>query len=70
MSSKEVSYQLKDKFEIFSGNTGVLETGYEIPVGTPIDLCIDDLLNLSCSDGDHYDLKPCIIDSKYSGFVT
>lgn len=70
VSSKEVSYQLKDKFEIFSGNTGVLETGYEIPVGTPIDLCVDDLLNLSCSDGDHYDLKPCIIDSKYSGFVT
>lgn len=70
ISDREITYQLKDKFNIFSGNTGVLDTGYEIPVGTPIDICITDLLNLPCSDGDHYDLKTCIIDVKYSGFVT
>lgn len=69
-SQREVSYQLTDKFGLFDGNTGTLTSGYEIPVGTPIDEAIDGILNLSCTDGYINDPKPCIIDSKYSNFTT
>lgn len=69
-SQREINYQLTDKFGLFDGNTGILTSGYEIPVGTPIDEAINGLLNLSCTDGYINDQKPCIIDSKYSNFVT
>ena len=55
---------------MFDGSTGILEDGYEIPVDTPIEDVVDDLLNLSCADGYVNDLKVCVIDSKYIGFKT
>ena len=70
MTAKDINYQCTDKFGLFEGPTGMLEDGYEIPVDTPIEDVIDDLLNLSCTDGYVNDLKICIIDSKYSGFRT
>lgn len=68
--AKDITYSLTDKFGLFDGTTGVLESGYEIPVGTPIDEAIDGLLNLSCTDGYINDQKICIIDSKYINFKT
>lgn len=70
LSARDITYQCTDKFGLFEGSTGVLDDGYEIPVDTPIEDVIDDLMNLSCSDGYVNDLKVCIIDSKYMGFKT
>ena len=69
-TARDITYQCTDKFGLFDGNTGILQDGYEIPVGTPIDEVIDDLLNLSRSDGYVNDLKVCILDSKYAQFKT
>ena len=69
-SDRSVTYTMKDKFSFFDGNTGRLDTGYEIPVGTPIQESITDLLNLSCPDGEIIDIKPCILDQKYAQFET
>ena len=70
ISAKDIVYQCTDKFGMFDGSTGILEDGYEIPVDTPIEDVVDDLLNLSCTDGYVNDLKVCVIDSKYIGFKT
>lgn len=70
VNAKDVTYQCTDKFGMFDGPTGILEDGYEIPVDTPIEEAIDDLMNLSCTDGYINDFKVCIIDSKYIGFKT
>jgi hypothetical protein len=70
MSSRDISYQCTDKFGAFEGSLGILEDGYEIPVGTPVDNVINDILNMSCTDGYIVDPKPPIIDAKYSNFKT
>lgn len=70
LSSRDVSYQCTDKFGAFEGPLGILEDGYEIPVDTPVDMVINDLLNLSCTDGYIVDPIAPIIDVKYSNFKT
>lgn len=35
-SEKTVTYQLQDKFAIFEGKTGTLETAYEVEVNSTI----------------------------------
>ena len=67
---KTITYKLRDKFCRYSGTSGTLETGYEIPVGTPIEEVIDGLQNLSGADNTVNDLKPYIIDSSLAGFIT
>ena len=70
MSARDVTYQCTDKFGLFEGSTGVLEEGYEVPVDTPIEDVVNDILNLSGTDGYINDQKICILDSKFSNFKT
>ena len=70
IDQKNITYKLRDKFCRYSGTTGTLEVGYEIPVGTPIEEVIGGLQNLSSVDCTVNDLKPYIIDSSLAGFVT
>lgn len=69
-TDRNVSFQAIDKFGLFDGTTGVLDSGYEIPVNTQIDEAIKSILNLSTSDGTTTDIKLCNIDSKFSTFET
>lgn len=69
-SARDITYQCTDKFGLFEGTTGTLEDGYEVPVDTPIEDVINDILNLSGADGYVNDQKICILDSKFSNFKT
>lgn len=69
-SARDITYQCVDKFWLFEGTVGILNDGYEIPVGTPCDDVFRDILNMSNSDGYVNDLKHCIIDSKYINWKT
>lgn len=69
-NQREITYYLKDKFCIYAGTTGTLDTGYEVPVDTPIDEVISSIQNFSNTDETVNDLKSCIIDTKYTNFKT
>ena len=69
-SAEDINYTLADKFVIFDGSQGTIDMGYEIPVGTPVEEVVSSLLNMSGDDGYIHDPKPCIFDSKYTGFKT
>ena len=69
-SARDITYQCTDKFGLFEGPTGTLEDGYEIPVDTPIEQVVDDILNLSGTDGYINDSKICILDNKFVNFKT
>ena len=56
-SQREITYQLKDKFCVYASTTGTLDTGYEIPVDTPIEEVIFSIQNFSNADGTVNDLK-------------
>lgn len=70
VSARDITYQCTDKFGMYEGQLGILEDGYEIPVDTPIEEVINDILNLSGTDGYVNDQKICILDSKFSNFKT
>ena len=70
VSARDITYQCTDKFGLFEGTTGTLEDGYEVPVDTPIEQVVNDILNLSGTDGYVNDQKICILDSKFSNFKT
>ena len=70
VSARDITYQCTDKFGLFEGTTGTLEDGYEVPIDTPIEQIINDILNLSGTDGYVNDQKICILDSKFSNFKT
>ena len=70
VSARDITYQCTDKFGLFEGHTGILEDGYEIPVNTPIEQVVNDILNLSGTDGYVNDQKICVLDSKFSNFKT
>lgn len=70
VSARDITYQCTDKFGLFEGQTGTLESGYEVPVDTPIEDVVNDILNLSGTDGYINDQKICILDSKFSNFKT
>ena len=65
-SDKQVSLTLVDKFAMFEGKMGTLETTYEIPVGTNIQKAIYGILNLDNGMGYPMDSKPVLFDD----FVT
>lgn len=69
-SNKEVSIQLKDKFAIFEGNSGTLETAYEIPVDSTIEDVINGILNFDTGSGYILDYKSIILDSSFKNFKT
>lgn len=61
-SDKQVSLTLVDKFAMFEGKMGTLETTYEIPVGTNIQKAIYGILNLDNGMGYPMDSKPVLFD--------
>ena len=64
-----VKFSSKEEIKDFCENAFIREFKF-YNKRTKIEDVIDDLLNLSCTDGYVNDLKICIIDSKYSGFRT
>ena len=69
-SKKTVSLSLSDKFNYLEGNTGVLSTSYSLPVGTPIEDALRDILTYSSGDGNILDPKEMIYHSSFKGKVT
>lgn len=69
-SDKIVNLPLVDKFAIFEGTSGTLDTTYEIPQGTLIKDAIQSLLTLDNGSGYPLDLKPIVYDALFEGKVT
>ena len=69
-SEKTVTYQLLDKFAIFEGKTGTLETAYEVEVGSTIEDAIRGVQNFALGNGYILDYKNIIIDPSFSGQKT
>ena len=68
--SQTVAVQTGDKFSIFEGKTGTLETSYEIPSGTDIEDAIRGILLGSKGNGYPFDSKPIIYHSSFKGKKT
>lgn len=66
-SDKTVTIQLQDKFAIFEGMTGTLETAYEVELGSNILDAIQGLLNSPMYNGYIYDYKEIIFDPSFYG---
>lgn len=69
-TGRDVSFQLKDKFFIFDGKTGTLDSAFEIPVGSSVKDVIKGLLNLPTGNGYIFDYKNFILDSSFENFKT
>ena len=70
VDSQTVSVQTGDKFSIFEGKAGTLETSYEIPVGTDIEGAIKGILLSAKGNGYPFDSKPIIYHSSFKGKKT
>lgn len=70
ISSKKTSIELGDKFLLFDGPSGVLETTYVIPVGTNIKSAIADILYSQLGNGYKYDYKPMFFHSSLNDKTT
>lgn len=70
VDSQTVSVQAGDKFSIFEGKAGTLETSYEIPVGTDIEGAIKGILLSAKGNGYPFDSKPIIYHSGFKGKKT
>ena len=70
VDSQTVSVQAGDKFSIFEGKAGTLETSYEIPVGTDIEGAIRGILLSAKGNGYPFDSKPIIYHSGFKGKKT
>lgn len=68
--SQTVAVQTGDKFSIFEGKTGTLETSYEIPSGTDIEDAIRGILLGSKGNGYPLDPSPIIYHSSFKGKKT
>ena len=69
-SERTISIQLKDKYSIFEGKMGTLESVYEIPVGSNIEDAIRSLINQPIGNGTILDPKPIILDPSFIGQKT
>ena len=69
-SDKTITIQLKDKYAIFEGKMGTLETAYEIEVGTDIYDALQGIMNFSRGNGYILDYKPIILDPSFINFKT
>ena len=69
-SEKVVTYQLLDKFAIFEGKTGTLETAYEVEVGATIEDAIKGIQNFALGNGYILDYKSIVYDPSFSGQKT
>lgn len=65
-----VIFQLKDKYAIFEGKLGTLETAYEIEVGSNIIDAVKGILNFSKGNGYILDYKEPIFDPSFYGLKT
>lgn len=61
-NDKTISYQLLDKFALFEGKTGTLETAYEIPVGSTIVDAVRGVQNFTQGNGYILDYKEAFFD--------
>lgn len=68
--NKNVSMEFADKFNVLEGASGVLPESYEIPVGTEIEIILQDILAYNKGDGDCLDPKPMIYHSSFKGKTT
>ena len=66
-SERVVTYQLLDKFAIFEGKTGTLETAYEVEVGSTVSDAIEGIQNFALGNGYILDYVPIIMDPSFSG---
>ena len=69
-SERTVQITAKDKFNIFDGKTGTLETTYEIPVGSEIEQVIKTIQLTNMGDGSCLDPKPMVYHSSFKGKKT
>lgn len=69
-SEKTVSIQMQDKYAIFEGKTGTLDSAYEIEVGSDICDTIRGILNFTMGNGYIMDYKQPIFDSSFYGKKT
>lgn len=69
-SERTISIQLKDKFAIFEGKMGTLETSYEIEVGSNIEDVVRGLQNTAMGNGTILDPQPAIFDASFIGMKT
>lgn len=66
-SDKQMSLSLVDKFALFEGKMGVLETTYEIPVDSDIRQAIEGILTIDNGSGYPLDLQPIVYDKAFDG---
>lgn len=64
-SEKILNLQLLDKFAIFEGKTGTLETAYEVELGSNIEDAIKGILNFTMGNGYILDYKEPIFDPSF-----
>ena len=69
-SERSVQVSAKDKFSLFEGKTGTLETTYEIPVGSEIEQVIKTIQLMSMGDGSPFDSKQMVYHSTLKGKTT
>lgn len=69
-SEKTVSIQLKDKYAIFDGKMGTLESAYEVEVGSNIEDALKGIFNFPTGSGYILDYKDIILDTSFIGFKT
>ena len=67
---REVNVVCGDKFSLFEGNAGRLQSTYEIPTGTPIKEAIESFLLMDLGNGVIADPKPIIYHSSFLGKKT
>ena len=69
-SDRSVQITAKDKFSLFDGKPGTLETTYEIPIGSEIEQVIKTIQLMDCGNGEPFDSKPMVFHSSLKGKVT
>lgn len=69
-SGNTITFQLKDKYAVFEGNLGTLETAYEIETGSTITDAVKGILNFSKGNGYILDYKEPIFDPSFYGQKT
>ena len=69
-SEKVITYQLQDKYAIYEGKTGTLETAYEVELGSNIEDALHGIQNFSLGNGYVLDYKEIIMDPSFKGQKT
>ena len=70
IQGREVNVTCGDKFSLFEGRSGCLQSTYEVPMGTPIKEVIESFLLMDLGNGVVADPKPIIYHSSFLGKKT